>query len=541
MRIKQSRSRSQKVTPAPLPQRRRSKRRSASGGSRGMQPLLVQSRAGSSRTKIEPVQWLVFAAIGLISLTLIVLIWTLTSRAIDDQVLEIRARTDQQVKSVAFVLAREVQDELQLVDQSLKIIQDDWTKNAGSVDLGAWRKELLALTGVADDIFIANEQGIIVQGTLPQSIGQGFGTAYVTYPNGSLETFEPDGTKNPDGKAAGEGGIQARQFLTYIARPLALPKNWMVGASYRSEGITKLFAGARLGPSGVVGLVALRRGGLQAIVGPSAQFGNMDISQSELIEQMRKNEAGVWAGVSPIDKLPHIIAYQHVPGRDMSVVVGLSLDTALQPLAALAAMAQGLAALGSLVVLVVAGIVVWTIATARAVAQRQRMFDRSELNLTNTRQELAVARARALLTEPEVGTLLSSATDGVARLDGEQRLRLWNQRFADLAGVPLDESAVGSPIEDLLRRQATAGVFGDGAEAEEAIATRLTILHTSGGSAVPPTQIGQGGEQITMYVRGVADGGHLIILTGPENARFATLPPLPAEAEPETADETTEW
>src|SRR6202035_2699585 len=132
MRIKQSRSRSQKVTPAPLPQRRRSKRRSASGGSRSMQPLLVQSRAGSSRTKIEPAQWLAFAAIGLISLTLIVLIWTLTSRTIDEQVLEIRARTDQQVKSVAFVLAREVEDELQLVDQSLKIIQDDWTKNAGS-------------------------------------------------------------------------------------------------------------------------------------------------------------------------------------------------------------------------------------------------------------------------------------------------------------------------------------------------------------------------------------------------------------------------
>jgi PAS domain-containing protein len=506
-----------------------------------MRPLLVQSRAGNSRTKIEPVQWLVFTAIGMISLTLIVLIWILTSRAIDDQVLEIRARTDQQVKSVAFVLAREVQDELQLVDQSLKIIQDDWSKNSDSVDLGAWRKELLALTGVADDIFIANESGIIVQGTLPRSIGQGFGSAYVTYPNGSLQTFDPDGTTNPDGKAPGEGGVEARQLLTYIVRPLALPKGWMVGASYRSEGITKLFAGARLGQYGVVGLVALTRGGLQAIVGPSAQFGNLDISQSELIEQMRKNEAGVWAGISPIDRMPHIIAYQHVPNRDMSVVVGVPMDTALQPLAGLAAMARGLAALGTLVVVVIAGIVVWTIATTRAAKQRQRTFEHSELNLTNTRQELAVARARTLLTEPEVGALLGSATDGVARLDGEQRMRLWNQRFVELAGVPLDDTAPGSPVEDLLRRQAQAGVFGDAAEAEQEIATRLTILHTSGGLAVPPTQIGPGGEQITMYVRGVADGGHLILLTGPENARFATPPALPTEGEPETADETTEW
>jgi hypothetical protein len=48
-----------------------------------------------------------------------------------------------------------------------------------------------------------------------------------------------------------------------------------------------------------------------------------------------------------------------------------------------------------------------------------------------------------------------------------------------------------------------------------------------------------------MHVRGVFDGGAMIILAGAENALFAALPPLPgavvADAEPETADETTEW
>jgi hypothetical protein len=120
-------------------------------------------------------------------------------------------------------------------------------------------------------------------------------------------------------------------------------------------------------------------------------------------------------------------------------------------------------------------------------------------------------------------------------------LRLWNPRFAEVAGVNLDAAALGSPIEDLLRRQANAGVFGDPAEGELEIATRLTILHTSGQSVVPPTQIGPLGEPVTMHVRGVSDGGHVIVLAGPENARLATLPPLGAEAEPETADETTEW
>jgi PAS domain-containing protein len=542
MRVKQSRSRSQKIAPAPLPQRRRAKRRMSSGA-RGAPPALVQTRSPGG-TKIEPAQWLAFIAIGLTSLALIALIWTLTSRAITDQTAEVRARTDQQVSSVAYVLAREVQDELHLVDQSLAIVQDDWKKDSDTVDLGGWRKQLLALTGVADDIFVANERGVIVQGTLPRSIGMGFGSAYVSYPNGSLEMYDADGTKNPEGKIPGADRIEARQFLMYIVRPLSRPRGWWIGASYRSEGIAKLFAGANLGQKGVVGLIDVKHGVLQAIVGSSAQFAEMDISGSELVQQMRKNEAGILAGDSPTDRVPRIMAYQRIPGRDMSVLVGISADTANQPLAGLAAMARGLATIGSVIVLTVAAILFWVIATTAATRQRGRTLERTELNLMNTRQELAVARARAMLTEPEVGTLLSSDSDGVARFDAAQRLRVWNPRFAELAGVPLDETSAGIPAEELLRRQANAGLFGDAAEADQEVSTRLTVLHTAGQSVVPPTQLGPAGELITMHVRGVSDGGNVIVLTGPENARFAAVPALPgeaAEAEPETADETTEW
>jgi hypothetical protein len=163
MRVKQSRSRNTKIAPAPMHQRR--KRRRSSRGSRGAPPTLVPIH--QSRTKLEPMQWLSFVAIGLISVALIALIWTLTSRAIDDQASEVRTRIDQQVKSVSYVLGREVEDELHLVDQSLAIVQDEWRKDSDTVDLGAWRKQLLALTNVTDDIFIANEKGVIVQGTLP--------------------------------------------------------------------------------------------------------------------------------------------------------------------------------------------------------------------------------------------------------------------------------------------------------------------------------------------------------------------------------------
>ena len=538
MRVKQSRSRTQKASPAPLPQRRRAKRR-MSTGARGAPPAMVEARAGN-RTPLQPMQWMAFIAIGLISIALIVLIWTLASRAIADQESESRARSDQYVRSVAFVLAREIQDELLLVDQSLAIVQDAWKKDSASVDLPGWKNQLLALTNVANDIFIANEKGVIVQGTLPQAIGQGFGSAYVTYPNGSLEMFDADGKKNPEGKIPGADRVEARQFLMYVARPLDQPRGWFIGASYRSEGITKLFAGARLGQDGLVGLTDVKRGSMQAIVGSTAQFAEMDIAQSELVEQMRKNESGVWAGISPMDHVPRIIAYQRVAGRDTSVVVGIATQTANLPLAGLAAMARALAFVGSVLVVAVAAIFIWSIATAAIARQRKRTHEHTELNLLNARQEIAVARARMALSEPEVGTLLSSSTDGVARLDGDHRLRVWNQRFAELAGVPLDPAAPGMPAEDLLRRQAQAGLFGE-ADSEDEIGKRLTILHTAGQSVVPPTQSGPGGQRITMHVRGVVDGGRVIVLETPENARYAALPPLAVAGEPETADETTEW
>jgi hypothetical protein len=533
MPIKANRSRDTAIRPVPQQQFRRSKRRSASETPH-LQAQYVGSGSGS-QAKIDPLQWLAFIAIALISVTLIVLIWTLATRSINEQANELRARTDQQVKSIAYVVAHETRNELQLVDQSLAIIQAAWDQDPGAVDLAAWRKQSLALTEVANDIFIANDHGVIVQGTLPQSIGQGFGSAYVTYPNGSLESFDPDGTANPSGKLPGAGGVQARQFLTYILRPLARPPGWMIGASYRSEAITKLLSGARLGQSGIMALVALKRGGLQAISGPSAQSAHMDIATSELIEQMRKNDAGIWAGVSPIDNASGIFAYQHIPNRDMSVLVGVSRDAANEPLAGLAATARGVAVLGSLVVLIVAGILLWAIATARAARRRRRARERNEIDLINARQELAVARARALLSEPEAGALIGSATDGVARLDAALQFRTWNERFAERAGVAF---GANTPVEDLFRRQAAAGLLGNAAEAASAIATRLTLLPLAAGSAEPLMQTGPDGEPLRLVVRGVSDGGHLLLLARVGNSG------LGAQADAggaRTTPEATEW
>ena len=546
MRIKQSKSRSLKVTPPPLPTRRRSKRR-ASSEQRGPQPTVVPFRSGP-RTAPDLAEWLTLLAIGVIAAALIMLAWTVTERSIADQTRELRTRVDQRVKSVAAVMAHDLQHEMLMVDQSLAILQAAWNKNSEAVNLGEWRKQAVALTAVAEDIFIANEQRIIIQGTLPNSVGQGFGTSYVTYTNGSLEVFEADGTKAAQGRTvAGSvtgGTIAARQFLMYVLRPLEQPRGWFVGASYRSEEIIKLFASAALGPTGVVALVETKRGTLQAIVGPSARTAETAIGQSELVEMIRKSDSGVWAGVAPFDRGNRILGYQRIAGRDMTVLVGVDADAALASVRTLGAWARGIATVGTATILGAAALIGWGILNARAARRRQRAQERNEVDLANARRDVQTTRARIPLTEAEAGTLLSSYSDGVARLDRELRLRQWNIRFAEFAGVSLDVAALGSPIEFLLRRQAEAGVFGQETDVEQEVAQRLTILSVGGQGAVFPIQRGPTGEPLTMHVRAVVDGGCLILLPGPENARFAALPPLPvapAALRTAPAEETTEW
>ena len=160
-----------------------------------------------------------------------------------------------------------------MIDQSLTIIQSAWKANSDAVDLGKWQQQMPALTAVADDLFICDEKHIIRQDILPKAIGQGVGAAYVTFPHGSLEVLESDGTNDPDKlrQQADTGApIDAREFLMYVVRPLDHPLGWVLGASYRSSELTKLFAQAALGYDPVVALVDSKRGVLQIVVGRRA-------------------------------------------------------------------------------------------------------------------------------------------------------------------------------------------------------------------------------------------------------------------------------
>src|SRR3954451_8315801 len=137
----------------------------------------------------------------------------MTNRAVQDLQAEVRDRAEHALAGRAALIAETIGHELLLIDQSLSVIQSAWKADSESVDLAKWQQTMPALMAVADDLFISDEKRVVRQDILPKAVGQGIGAAYVTFPHGSLEQFQSDGTRQRDSllfQGTGEA-IEGRQ------------------------------------------------------------------------------------------------------------------------------------------------------------------------------------------------------------------------------------------------------------------------------------------------------------------------------------------
>jgi len=409
-------------------------------------------------------------------------------------------------------MAETISKELLVIDQSLTIIQSQWKADSDLVDLTKLQQIMPALTAVADDLFIANEKHIIQQDILPQAIGQGVGSAYVTFPHGLLEQYEPDGTKE---KASlllqGDDGnaVEARKFLTYIVRPLDHPKGWLVGASYRSEEVTKLFAQSALGYNPVVALVDTRRGVVQAVVGPAARRPKIDLSKSPLFALLTRAPSGTWIGNTAIDGIERLHAFHRIGERDMAVLVGANWSDVMSPANNLAAGARSVAIAATVLVAAIAGLMLWGLFKIRGNRRRARVFDRSRSELERLRIEEVDLASRAKVNAARLQVVLDHTVDGIALFDSNVRLVQWNHPFRRGIGI---EPKPNMPLDTLLREQAAQGVFGAIEDLEAEIARRDGILRTGDMTGVPQP----GPDQETLVLRGmtIAEGGFMLLLNG---------------------------
>jgi PAS domain-containing protein len=450
-------------------------------------------------------------AIAVVALTLIALIWILTSHAVQEQQTEIRERAEQHLTGQAATIAETVGHELLMIDQSLAILRAAWKQDSDSVDLDKWQKQLPALTAVADDLFICDEQHVIRQDILPKAIGQGVGAAYVTFPHGSLEQFGSDGSSDLGSLLLqGEMGvpIEAREFLIYIVQPLDHPKGWLIGASYRSTELTRIFAQAALGFNPVVALIDTRRGVLQAVVGPAARHPNTDLSHSPLFGMLTRSPSGVWVGDSTLDGIERLHAFHAIPNRDMVVLVGASLGGVMALADNLASADHAVALVATALVLAIAGLVFWELYTLRDRRRLKRTFDRHRGELERLRSEQTGNTARAVLNAARLQVLLEHVAEGIALFDSGLRLVQWNQPFGLGIGIAPRRDM---PLDTLLREQANAGLFGPVEDLEVEVARRAEILRSGDVTGSPHF----GPRHETLLLRGlpIAESGFMLLLS----------------------------
>ncbi len=451
-------------------------------------------------------------AVVLVVIALVALIWVVTSRTVHDQRTVVRERAEQALTAQASVMAETIGHELLMIDQSLTILQAAWKADSDSVDLIKWQKQMPALTAVADDLFICDETHIIRQDILPQAVGQGVGAAYVTFPHGSLETFDSDGTKDEGSLLlTGSSGetIDARHFLMYIVRPLDHPKGWLIGASYRSTELTKLFAEAGIGYNSVVALVDTTHGALQAVAGPAARRPKTDLSKTTLFGLISRSPAGTWTGKTGIDDVERLHAFHRVADRNMAGLGGANQDEVMAPADTLVAGSRALASVATALVVSFGGLVLCELYTLRGRSRQKRTFDRNRSELERLRLEEAGNLSRAKLNAARLQVVVDSTSDGVALFDSGLRLVQWNHPF--LRGIGI-EPRKDMPLDALLRDQAAKGLFAALPDIEAEIARRTGLLRT--GDAVGLSQPGPGGE--TLFLRGlpIAEGGFILLLSG---------------------------
>lgn len=532
---------------------RRSRRRHSGSTSRRYQPsqlVPVDAQPWVSRETI-----LVGIAVAIVAAALITLIWMMAARAADEYRAIQRQEVERRLSAQAATLAEKAKLEMAVVDQSLMILQNAWTKDPQGFNLADWHKQVPALTAVADDIFIADDRRIIQQDILPQAVGQGIGGAYMPFSYGSLELFGPDGSRLRESRVITPGSnanIEARRYLMYIIRPLGDPPRLMIGASYRSGELTRHLADAQLGTNGFVALMDQRQGVLQSIAGPAARRPRNNLSRTDMFEAMKKGEAGTWIGTTPIDNVPRIHGWAKVPTRDSIVVVGMPTNQALQPGEELADATTTVAALATVVVLAVGGLMTWSIASIRSNRRRLRVLERTRANLAATQTDLAQNRLRAASAAMQLRTVLDGVNEAAAIFDAEMRLVLWNDRFQAVSGLPETIIQEGLPLDEMLRQQCHAGLFGRPEDTEAEIARRAQTLMVPGAGMPQLTQTGPQGVAIPILSRRMPDNGLVVILGGladwqppPRPAQPPpAAPPPPAAApapEPARTDSTVEW
>ncbi len=504
--------------------KRRRRRRSTQALAQA-QPAVTAARP--IRTKYMEI--LASAGIAVAAIALIALIWITVARSGENYRSILQARIETTVSGQAQILATEVRREMINVAQSLNVLKHAYQADPDHFDLQAWQAQMPALTDVSGEMFVADNELVIELDTNKASVGLGVGVNISDLSNDVTERA----TRTDDlivGPAIDR--VKERQHVALMFVPLEKPGGWYVGATYKTDALSRMYSEASLGLQGMVALINTRQGRIEIISGPAATNPNYDIANSAMYLALKTKPNGAWVGPSAPDGVERINGFHQVPGRDLAVVVAVDRHEALEQAETWVGWARGIAWAGTLVVLMAAALLLYGTWTYRATHRLRQTIDRERAVLGNTQAELTEVHSQLEMRFGQVQALFAGVDEGTLVTDAQLRVTEWNPRFPALFGTAPQDLQIGQPLDELLRIQAKEGAFGPLDDIEAEIGRRMAQLRAAVDDRV--LYVGRNGRSLTVVGRALADGGLILVIreARPDELAGGGMPAMESSSAP---------
>jgi signal transduction histidine kinase/FixJ family two-component response regulator len=466
--------------------------------SRIIEPLRRRRRSGTlDRHALGSALGIVVVAV------LLVLTCVGTYRSVLVKRAETEAAVNAALTGQAAALSEEINRQLLAVDQTLGVLSRLWAADPGGFRLADRWAEASVLGGLTHDMLLVHGTGIVRQSSIPEAVGQSVAARdYMVY------------AKRHQGPVNGIyiGGASLdpvmRQWHLNIAAWLHHPDGSFAGAivvDYRVASLLEVFRQATVGTAGLVSLIGLSDGRMRANLTAAEIDPNTDYAASAMLAAMKQREAGTWYGGSATDSVERFHAFRRLPGRDLVLVVAMERAEALAP----ATEWQWESARFSAAIVALLLFVVWQLLRSADLARRRgQVAADGHAMLAASNAQLQVAKAEAEAKAEQLEAALGGMTDGIYMMDSQFCLVEWNTRFPDLAGIPASLPRVGLPMQEMLRAQAKAGLFGD-VDVEAEVARRMAAVRTLRFGTTERTR--PDGRTIELRRRALPDGGFVTL------------------------------
>ncbi len=443
-------------------------------------------------------------AVLLAGLVLIALTWLGTLNALRTEELAALVRENANLTNKTMLFEIQIRRRLLAVEQTLRILEDEWERDPASFDLAYWKRQAKVLTDLALYMYITDQRGIVQLSSRPELVGADMSTHDAFQDRAARATDDGEmfigaGALDP---LTGRWQIpMARRLDTQNGRHFA----GIIGLAYDSA-VGSYFSAAELGSRGMVALVGTRHGRIHASAGSDIPRPGGSIADSALWDAMQAVPDGLWTGPSAPGGLVRMYAFRRVVDRPLAVVLGVDPAEVLESHYVWQRGAWTFA--GGTTLFLLLGMAALT-REMRATRNREARLAQDRMVLEEAHARQLAARELAEARTAQLDATLLGMSDGVLMVDADMRLVQWNARFFEYTGVPAAMLRVGVTMDEALRAQARLGEFGT-VDVEAEVSRRMILLRSlSQMGVIERTR--PNGRVIELRRRPLPDGGFVTL------------------------------